>query len=181
MDSLSGEQSVPLLLCCVLIPLSPPPTPRGIGTAPGRLSQTGAMCWNNGRAANSRRGVKFTSASSGSTEPCVLPSLQKPCRNVALFFFPRNPHPPLFTFNLLPLTIRCPHFTLTHMHAHNHFACARMCYPRSDFLPEVLKRQLSINPPWTRTRLFCLLFFSPLAAERKTASLVYTTPCISIT
>lgn len=159
MDSLSGEQSVPLLLCCcVLIPPSPPTPPRGSRTAPGCLSQTGAMCWNNGRAANSRRGVRFTSASSGSTEPCVLPSLRKPRRNVALFFF----------FLSTPLlTTRCPHFKLTHMHALSHFARVRVCYPRSDFPPEVLKRQLSINPPRTRTRLFCLFFFSPLALREK--------------
>lgn len=74
-------------------------------------------------------------------------------------FFPQTP--------TSPLTICCSHFTLTRMHTHSHFARVRMCYPRSDFLPEVLKCQLSISPSWSRTRLLCLFFFSPLAGKKK--------------
>lgn len=61
-DSLSREQSVPLLLLCAVL-FSPP----GICIALDGFRQTGAMCWNNGWAAFSNRSVKFTSASLGST------------------------------------------------------------------------------------------------------------------
>lgn len=136
------------------------------------------MCWNNGWAANSRRGVRFTSASLGSTEPCVLPSLQKLHRNVAV----------LKKKQKNPLTIHRPHFKLIHplvcapacTHAHTQALCAcPSVLPRSNFSPEVSKHQLSINPPQTCT-FFCFSFH-PWHAGRKTAGLVYTSTCISIT
>lgn len=132
------------------------------------------MCWNNGCAAFSRRGVRFTSASLGSTEPCVHALLTAASQECGRSKNASHYTPPLLQ----------PHEIPTHnsMHRHAHTQPLSVCPSvqlRSNFEPEVLKHQLSINPPQTCT--FFVFFFHPWHAGRKTAGLVYTNTCISIT
>lgn len=88
-------------------------TPPGIRTALGCLSQTGAMCWNNGWAASSRRGVM------GSPQPAwealshvLLPSMLQLHKNVAEAEKPSATH--------LPLLPKLYAHTLTHTRTHAH-------------------------------------------------------------
>lgn len=81
-----------------------------------------------------------------------------------------------------PPTIHLPSFKLIHhaqtcMHAHNHFLCVQV-YSWDQIFS---LRCWNINFLLIPLRLAPLLFFHPWHARRKTAGLVYTDKCISIT